>query len=159
MRRGWRVILAAIPCLVLAVGCAQQEAIKYNNEIATITKELEAMGKGFGDQLQQNRGNPAGLQAAHQDVMRRADVVFKRGRGLTPPNTTEGKAMHEAFLSYLDTEEHIVKVEFGTLVTQLNNQGALQNTINRITQLENEKVGKLKGAQQNFAKANNIRLQ
>jgi len=151
--------LTAVPCVALAQG--DSPAIKYNNDVAKATKDLEAVGREFGDKLGQNKGNDAALKAAFYDVVKKAEVVFKDARRLTPPGTPEGKAMHREVQKYLDAEEEIVRIEFAVLIRSFidNDMAAVQRTVERVTKMENERVAALKGAQQTFAKANNIKLQ
>jgi len=151
--------LTAVPCVALAQG--DSPAIKYNNDVAKATKDLEAVGKAFGDKIQQNQGNNPALKAAFYDVVKKAEGIFQDARRLTPPATPEGKAMHQEFQKYLDVEEEIVRIEFAVLIRDFmdNDMAGVQKTVQRVTRMENERVAALKGAQQTFAKANNIKLQ
>jgi hypothetical protein len=156
----WKLLVVAAPCLAL-LGCARSQAVKYNNDVAQVTKDLEALGKTFGDDLARNAGNPTKQKEIHADATTKATAIIQRGRTLTPPNSTEAQALHKAFLDYLNTEEDIVKNDFPKIFTllQQNNQAALQNLFNSISQKENARVDALKQAQQNFAKANGFKIQ
>src|SRR5271170_3380989 len=91
MSQSWKVVLVALPCLLAPMGCVPNKAIKYNNDVADVTIELEAAGKYFGERLQPNLGNPAKVNELYAETAKKADRIIKRGKGLTPPNTTEGK--------------------------------------------------------------------
>jgi hypothetical protein len=161
MPRPCRRLLVLLPLLLPALGCGNRAALTYNNALAGITKELEAAGKSFSDDLQRNAANPAKLDGLHADIVSKVKAITTRGRALSPPNTAEGLAVHQAFLSYMDVEDDIAANDLAKVVTLLkqNHQIGLQDTLDRITQRENEKLDALKRAQQEFARANQIKLQ
>jgi len=160
MSQSWKVVLVALPCLVAPLGCVPSEAVRYNNEVAGITRELQAAGKQFGDRLRSNLGNPAKAKELHDQIAKNGDTIIKRGKALTPPNTTEGKALHKALLSYMETEDHIIRVDFANVARYAgqNKMSAITPIIAAAHQQEQAKVQQLKSAQKAFAKANNIPL-
>jgi hypothetical protein len=157
--KSWKVALVALPCLVAPLGCVP-EAVRYNSEVTVVTRELEAAGKQFGEKLRENLGNRAKAKELHEDTVKYATGIIKRGKALTPPNTTEGKALHKAFLSYLETQEQIIRVEFASIALYAgqNKLPEAMPTILRAQQQEQAKSQQLQAAQQAFAKANNIHL-
>jgi len=122
---------------------------------------LENLGKDFGGKLGANRGNPRLLEDLHNETLKRADTIIQRGKKLTPLNTKEGKAFHQAFLSYLETEDELLRFDLRkiTRLAGANNLSGLKSVLDQMQRRELEKVGQLKAAQQAFAKANNIRIQ
>jgi hypothetical protein len=163
MFKAFRPMLVAIPLVLLATtGCnSKAEAVKYNNALAGITKELEALGKSWGEDVGKNSDNPTKMKEIQSANAAKADDIFKRGRALTPPNTNEGKALHSAFLSYLDTEEEIIKTDFPMIINSIGkgNQSDVKAQFDRVSKKEDEKVKALKDAQQKFAQANGVKIQ
>src|SRR5258707_12128149 len=101
--------------MLLVFGCAglaNQGAIKYNNDMATITKEAEALDKEFEGQVKRSQGNRAAQQEAYLKVKPRAADIVRRGRMLTPYNSPEGQALHQEYLKFLDTFEEIMNVDY-----------------------------------------------
>ena len=95
MCKSWKVVLVVLPCLLAPLGCVPKEAFRYNNDVAGITRDLQATGKQYGEKLRSNLGNPAKSRQLYEETVRNAEPILKRGRALTPPNTTEGKALHK----------------------------------------------------------------
>jgi hypothetical protein len=160
MRNLWKFGPLVVCCLLAGVGC-NQGALKYNNDAAGITKELEALGKEFGTQLPAVAGNPGKADELHKNIVSKANNVFQRGRALSPPDTKEGNDLHAAFISFLDTEEKIIKEDMGNMA-RMAGQGNLmgvQNFIMQVGQREQQKLNELRAAQERFAKANNFRLE
>jgi hypothetical protein len=160
MSKSWKVVLVALPCILAPLGCVPSEAARYSNDVAGITRDLQAAGKQFGDKLQSNVGNPARAQELYDETAKSADSIIKRGRALAPPKTAEGKALHEALLSFLETEDQIIHGDFADIARYvgMNRVSAIMPIINAANQQEKAKVEKLKAAQQTFAKANKIIL-
>jgi hypothetical protein len=161
MPRSWKLALVVIPCVAMMLACGGVAAVNYNNELAKVTKDLEVVSKDFDGELTRSAGDPAKLKEAHNAVMAKADTIIKRGRALTPPDTAEGKALHVEFMGFLDLQDEFVRVEYGNIVNALSTgdgAGVLAAN-NRIQQKSDEKLRTLKAAQQNFAKANNFKLQ
>jgi hypothetical protein len=159
MSKSWKIALAAL-LTVAAPGCKPNAAIQYNNEVAGATLELQAAGKQFGERLRPCFGNPARCKELHAETLQIANATIKKGRALTPPNTCEGKALHRAFQSYLDTEEQIIRADFATIARHAgqSNLTAMMPIINAAQRQEQAKAQQLKTAQQEFAKANNFTL-
>jgi hypothetical protein len=160
MLKSWKWALVALPCLVAITGCSRA-AVKYNNEVVGITKELENIGKQLGEDLARNGGNQARLQQLQSDASSKITEITKRGRAITPPSSAEGQAMHKAFLSYLDTEDDIATNDLPKLATIFASarQPEIHAFFNQIEQKEQPKVNALKQAQKDFAKANNLKIQ
>jgi hypothetical protein len=161
MFKSWKIVLVALPCLLAPLGCVPTEAVKYNNDIVGVTRELETAGKQFGEKLRANQGNAAKAQEIYAETLKQGSATIKRGKALTPPNTPEGKALHQALQSYLESQDQIIRVDFANIARYIgqNKMSAIMPIVNAAQQLEQAKVQQLKTAQQAFAKANNITLQ
>jgi hypothetical protein len=162
MSKSWQRVLIAVPCLLALVGCGRRnEAVKYNNAVAGITKELEAVAKSFDADFQRSLGDPVKSKALHADFANKAGAIIARGRAIVPPNTPEAQALHQAFLSYLDTEDDIIRNELARMLDMLSrgDQLGVQAAAQRVTQREQEKLNELKRAQAELAKANNFKIQ
>jgi hypothetical protein len=160
MFQSWKIVLLGLPCVLIA-GCMPSEAGRYCNEVGCITRELESTGKDFGERLKYCRGNPDGAKALHAEVAKTANAIIKRGKALTPPDSTEGKALHKALQSYLETQDHIIRVDFGTIAYHVgqNRMSSIMPIINAAQKAEQAKAQELQAAQRAFARANNIYLQ
>ena len=157
--KSWKVALVALPCLLAPLGCVP-ESVRYNSAVTVITHELEAVGKQFGERLRENLGNPAKAKELHEQTVKDATAIIKRGKALTPPDTAEGKALHKALLSYLETEDRLIHVDFGSiaLFAGQNKLSAAMPVMTAAQQQEQAKIQQLQSAQKAFAKANNISL-
>jgi hypothetical protein len=160
MCKSWKVMLAVLPCLLAPLGCVPNEAVRYNNDVAGITRELEATGKEFGEKLRSSQGNAAKAKQLYDEAAKTTGAIIKRGKALTPPNTPEGKALHKALQSYLESQDQMIRVDFATIARYVgqNKMSAIPPIINAAQQQEQAQVQQLKSAQQSFAKANNIHL-
>jgi hypothetical protein len=160
MFKSWKVVVVALPCLLAPLGCVPSEAARYNNDVVDVARELEAAGKQFGEKLRANQGNPAKAQEIYTETAKNADAIIKRGKALTPPKTPEGKALHQALLSFLETQDHIIRVDCSNIARYVgqNKMSAIAPILQAAQQKEQAKVQQLKAAQKAFAKANNILL-
>src|SRR5207244_464888 len=77
----------------------------------------EASGRKFGERVARNVGNRDKLEDAYADVVGEVADIAKRSRKVTVPNDKEARAFHEAFLAYLDFEEHMVDYDFHKIMT------------------------------------------
>ena len=160
MCKSWKVLLAILPCLLAPLGCVANEALQYNNDVAGVTRELQAAGKEFGEKLRSSQGNAAKSKQVYDEAAKNAATLIKRGKALTPPNTPEGKALHKALQSYLQTQDQIIRVDFANIARYVgqNKMYAIAPIIEAAQRQEQPKVEQLKSAQQAFAKAHNIHI-
>jgi hypothetical protein len=156
-RLRWSV-LAMIPCLVLLSGCS--EAATFNNTLAGLTKELETSGRKFGERVAGNLGNRDKLEDAYADVVGEVADIAKRGRKVTVPNDKEAKTFHEAFLAYLDFEEHMVDYDFHKIMTHAAgmDRAAIMDVIERLQKRELKEIAVVKAAQKAYAEAKHVTI-
>jgi hypothetical protein len=149
-----------VTVLVPALAGGVSEAMAFNNAISKTTKDLEKLGKDFGQALAQNKGNPAKLKELHDGVIADASKLIKKARALKVPDLEQAKEFHRAFVEYLDAEEKVLKKDFGEVINLLAKQdnAGLQAVVRRMGEYENTYVNKLKDAQQKFAKAHNFTI-
>jgi len=156
-RSRWSV-LALLPCLVLLSGCS--EAATFNNTLVGLTRELEASGRKFGERVGRNLGNRDRLEDAYADVVGEVAAVAKKGRKVAVPNDKEARAFHEAFLAYLDFEEHMVDYDFHKIMSHAASGGrtGILDVINRLQKREQGEIARVKAAQQAYARAKNVTI-
>jgi hypothetical protein len=150
------MVLALMPCLALVSGCS--EAVLFNNTLCNLTRELEAAGKKFGDQLARHQGHAEPLRDAYADLVGEVGKIAKRGRDVPVPKNKEAKEFYEAFQAYMDLEEQFTDREFATLVRYAgdgNRAGCLE-VIERLQTREKAELAKLKAAQKAYAAANGV---
>jgi hypothetical protein len=154
-RLRWTV-LALAPCLALVSGC--NEAVTFNNTLSDLTCELEAAGRKFGEQLARHEGHREQLQDAYADLVGEVGKIANRGRAVTVPKTKEAREYYDAFLAYLDLEEHITDHDCAALVRHAadgNRAGALE-VIQGLQKREAAELAKLKAAQKAYAATNGM---
>jgi hypothetical protein len=157
------LLLATVGVIVL-FGCAglgSAGAVKYNNDIAAVTKELENVDKDFAEQIKVNMFNFAKIKEAHASATRRADEIIQRGRAIPAYNSPEGQSLHQEFLKFLDLCDEMFHVEYSNMVRDIGqgNEAGIQAMGDRVQRKNDERMKSFRAAQQNFAKANNFRLQ
>jgi hypothetical protein len=150
----------AVLGLVVVLGCAglgNANAVKYNNDLAGITKDLEAVDKELENQSKRNFGNPAMNKQAYDKAQARTTDILRRGRAITAYDSPAGRALHQEYLKFLDTYEEIMNVDYRNIIEgkTLGDPGE----INRIQKKANERTQALRAAQQRFAQENNFQIQ
>jgi hypothetical protein len=157
MRRLRLAAVLLLPCLTLVSGCT--EAVTFSDTMVGLTKELEASGRKFGEQVRRHEGDREALQEAYADAVGEVGKIAKRARAMRVPADVKGaKAYHEAFLAYIDFEEDVVDHEFRKIVSAASrsDRESLFENVQRLSQREQAEIEKMKAAQKAFAKANNL---
>jgi hypothetical protein len=154
-RLRWTV-LALAPCLMLVSGCS--EAVTFNNTLSNLTRELEAAGRKFGEAIVRHEGHHEPLQDAYADMVGEVGRIVKRGRAVTVPKTKAAQEYYDAFLEFLDLEEHICDHECAALVRRAaaGDRAGFLEVIERLKKREDAGLAKLKAAQKAYAAANGV---
>jgi hypothetical protein len=152
------LVVVSLPMLVLAAGCGS-EAVTFNNSMAKVTKDLEAMGQSFGKTIASEK-DPGKLNAAHAALVTKVDGIVAEAKKIKVPEQKEAKEFWNAFEAFLGNQEKMVKNDFKDLAAAMsaNDKGKLMSILDRIQQVENGDLNRLREAQAAFAKANNIKI-
>jgi hypothetical protein len=163
MSKAWMCLMIAVTSLVMVPGCGRKsaDARKYNNDLAAITRELDGLAKSRENDITNNASDVPKLKEIHADLVVKADAIFKRGRALNAPDSTEALALQYAFLRYLDVEEDIIRNGLAKMIELVASQdrAGLQPLLEGMQKRERESLDAFKKAQEDLAKANNAKMQ
>lgn len=151
--------------LGVVVGCASLSgcggaALKFNNQMAQVTKDLNAMGMEFGTALKGR--NPAEIKAAYDRLLGKFEKIKSESASIKPPDTVEAKEFYQAFQTLLTNQEKMIRVDFKEIVEIQSSPtpdiARFSAVFQSIQAQESQDLTKLRAAQAKFASANNIKI-
>jgi hypothetical protein len=158
MRRIRLATLLLLPCLAPVGGCS--EAATFDDTLMEMTDELEEVGSTFGEQVVRHEGNQALLEEDYADAVGAVGKIVKRAKSVRVPKANGAQAYYDAFLAYLEFEEGMTDDGFRKLVSAASrgDHKSLLTTMERLNAREEKEVEKVREAQREFARANDLPL-
>jgi hypothetical protein len=126
-----------------------------------VSQELASAGREFGEQLNRYAGNRSKIQQLHTDCVRKVRDIIAKGKKIKVPKLKKAKELFQAFRNYLGEEERMVRVDFAGIGFDIGrgDRQAAFKTVMRLQKEETAAVKRLRAAQVEFAKANNLRIE
>src|SRR5947209_5100246 len=107
------LVLATVSLsLLMVAGCAQREAVNFNNTIANSNKKLNDAGKRFGEALQPalkgGQANLGEVKAAYQGALNALAEVKKDVGSVKVPDSASAKKLMEGYQEFLKGQEEAI---------------------------------------------------
>ena len=153
-------MLCLVPVVFLVAGCAG-EAVSFNNSIAKVNKDLNTIGRTFGETIAKE-SDPARLDSAHNEAVTKVKALVTEANAIKVPQGKEAQDFWTSFQTFLKNQEKMINEDFKELVTikkSPNFQKAQWEAVFiRIQAVENADLANLKSAQAAYARANNLKI-